>query len=198
MRPEVVVFAVGNRSRGDDAIGPLLLERLAAWLAAGALAGEFALIEDYQLQIEHALDLQGRRLALFIDAGCGTPAPLGFYAIGPAPASAARSTHALPPQGVLAVFRQFARAEPPPSFVLCVRGERFELGEGLSAAAGAHVKAAWRQLIRLCRQPDAALWAAMAKAPLHDQRISPKRDFPLKGDRDFQGACSDTPLIRPL
>ena len=173
MQPEVVVFAVGNRSRGDDAIGPLLLERLNSWLAAEAQTGEFALIEDYQLQIEHALDLQGKRLALFIDAGCGTPAPLAFYAIGPARTTAVRSTHELPPQGVLEVYRQFALAEPPPSFVLCVRGERFELGEGLSALAGAHVEAAWHQLKVLCRQPDAALWCAMAKNRSHYEGMPP-------------------------
>lgn len=165
MQPEVVVFAVGNRSRGDDAIGPLLLERLASWVADEAQTGAFALIEDYQLQIEHALDLQGKRLALFIDAGCGTTAPLEFYPIAPARAPVARSTHELPPQGVLEVYRQFALAEPPPSFVLCVRGERFELGAWLSSPGKAHVEAAWRQLTRLCRQPDAALWRTMANNP---------------------------------
>lgn len=164
MQPEVVVFAVGNRSRGDDAIGPLLLERLASWLAAEVETDEFELIEDYQLQIEHALDLQGKRLALFIDAGCGTTAPLEFYAIAPARTPAVRSTHELPPQGVLDVYRQFAHTEPPPSFVLCVRGEGFELGEGLSDPAKAHVEAAWRQLALLCAQPDAALWRAMVTA----------------------------------
>ena len=162
MHPGVVVFAIGNRSRGDDAIGPLLLERLDDWLAAEAHGGEFELIEDYQLQIEHALDLQGKRLALFIDAGCGTAVPLEFYAIGPARAPVARNTHELPPQAVLDVYRQVALAEPPPSFVLCVRGERFELGEGLSAPAEGHVEAAWRKLTLLCRRPDAALWRAMA------------------------------------
>ncbi len=163
--PGVVVFAVGNPSRGDDAIGPLLLERLASWLATEERA--FTLIEDYQLQIEHALDLQGKRLALFIDAGCGTPAPFAFYAIGPARTPAARGTHELPPQGVLDVYRQVERAEPPPSFVLCVRGERFELGEGLSGPAEVHVEAAWRQLRHLCRQPDAAFWRAVADMSTH-------------------------------
>ena len=165
MRPDVAVFAVGNRSRGDDAIAPLLLERLALWVAAEAQSGEFALIEDYQLHIEHALDLQGKRLALFIDAGCGTPAPFAFYAVGPAHASAASGTHELPPQGVLDVYRRIEGAAPPPSFVLCVRGERFDLGEGLSGPAQAHVEAAWRQLTLLCGQPDAALWRAMAVNP---------------------------------
>jgi hydrogenase maturation protease len=160
----VVVFAVGNRSRGDDAIGPLLLERLAPWLAATAKADDFDLIDDYQLQIEHALDLQGRRLALFIDAGCNTPAPFSFYPIASSPAASTSSTHDLPPQGVLEVYRRFEGAEPPPSFVLCVRGERFELGEGLSESAAGHVEAAWRQLTQLCRQPEPVLWRALADA----------------------------------
>jgi hydrogenase maturation protease len=165
MSAGVVVFAVGNRSRGDDAIGPLLLERLASWLAAAATAEEFELIDDYQLQIEHALDLQGKRLALFIDAGSGTPAPFRFYPIAPSPTANTSSTHDLPPQGVLEVYRRFQGAEPPPSFVLCVRGERFELGEGLSEPAAANTEAAWRQLTVLCRQPEPVLWHALANAP---------------------------------
>ncbi|HUW39121.1 MAG TPA: hydrogenase maturation protease [Rhodocyclaceae bacterium] len=167
MQAGTVIFSAGNRSRGDDALGPLLLERLAAWLVAEYRDAEFELIDDYQLQIEHALDLQGRRLALFIDAGCRTPAPLEFYAIAPAPVAAASSTHALSPQAVLDVYRQIALGDPPPSFVLCVRGERFELGAGLSPSAERHMEAAWRQLTLLCAQPDAARWRAMAKAPIN-------------------------------
>src|SRR5512141_3349947 len=110
MRPAVAVFASGNRSRGDDAVGPLLLERLDTWLLAEGRRGEFELFDDYQLQIEHALDLEGRQLALFIDAGWRTPAPLAFYAIAPARAAAASGTHALSPQDVLGVYRQIALA----------------------------------------------------------------------------------------
>ena len=165
MPAEVAVFALGNRSRGDDAIGPLLLERLGTWLADGAQAGAFELIDDFQLQIEHALDLRGKRLALFIDAGWETPAPYRFYPIIPAATAAAGGSHALPPQGVLEVYRQFEGVPPPPSFVLCVRGERFELGEGLSRLAEARSEAAWLLLTRLCREPDAATWRAMADIP---------------------------------
>ena len=165
MPPGVVVLAAGNRSRGDDAIGPLLLERLAARLAAEGRGDEFELIDDYQLQVEHALDLKGRRLALFIDAGWRTPAPLAFYAVAAAPQAAPGSTHELSPQAVLAVYLKIERAAPPPAFVLCVRGERFELGEGLSGPAAAHLEAAWKQLILLCGRPDAAFWRAMANNP---------------------------------
>ena len=167
MLPGTVIFAAGNRSRGDDAIGPLLLERLAAALASAGRSGEFELIDDYQLQVEHALDLQGKRLALFIDAGWHTPAPLQFYAVCAAPAPAESSTHRLSPQGVLNVYRQIGLADAPASFVLCVRGECFDLGAGLSDAARAHTQAAWRQLELLCAQPDAARWHALVTAGAH-------------------------------
>jgi len=53
----VVVFACGNPSRGDDALGPLLLDQLQIWLDEEGLADGFELISDFQWQIEHALDL---------------------------------------------------------------------------------------------------------------------------------------------
>lgn len=160
MSAALVVFAIGNPSRGDDAVGPLLLERLAAWLEAAGLAGQCELIEDFQLQIEHSLDLLDRRLALFIDAGDGTPAPYSFKRIAPA-AGIAHTTHELPPEAVLQVYRQTTGGEPPPAFVLCVRGERFELGEALSPAAEIRAEQAFGLLARLCRQPDAAAWESL-------------------------------------
>ncbi|MBK7846051.1 MAG: hypothetical protein IPJ73_00935 [Zoogloea sp.] len=66
----LVIFAVGNPSRGDDALGPLLMAELETQSLPGV-----TLVTDFQLQIEHALDLDGHDLALFIDAGTGTPAP---------------------------------------------------------------------------------------------------------------------------
>jgi len=66
----VLVLAVGNPSRGDDALGP----ELAARLEAAALPGVEVIVE-FQLQVENALDLVGRERVIFIDAGTGTPAP---------------------------------------------------------------------------------------------------------------------------
>lgn len=160
-QPAVAVFAVGNRSRGDDAIGPLLLERLEFWLAAEGLDADFELIEDCQLQIEHALDLRDKRMALFIDADCSMQSPVGFSAIEAAAGIPAPSTHVLRPQAVLEVYRQILGEEPPPSFLLRVRGERFALGEGLSGAAEANVESAWQQLMQLCRRPQAAHWRTL-------------------------------------
>jgi hydrogenase maturation protease len=159
LKAPVVVFACGNPSRGDDALGPLLLDRLQAWLDAEGLADGFELIGDFQLQIEHALDLAGRRLALFIDAGHETPAPFVFRQTV-AVDKPGHSTHALPPESVLAVLPRVSDEVPPPAFVLCVRGEKFELGEGLSVAASAYAEAAFVLLKQLISRPDEAAWRA--------------------------------------
>ncbi|PKO47147.1 MAG: homospermidine synthase [Betaproteobacteria bacterium HGW-Betaproteobacteria-4] len=161
MSAPVVIFAVGNPSRGDDALGPECYGQLEKWLKNEMLAEQFELIEDFQLQIEHALDLQGRQLALFIDAGANTPGPYTFQRIAPA-SGAAYTTHELPPEAVLQVYVQTEGQEPPPAFVLCIRGETFELGEGLSAAANRHLEAAFGLLNSLCRQPSLAAWERAA------------------------------------
>ena len=169
MSAPVVVFAVGNPSRGDDAIGPVICGRLAKWLENEMLTDRVELIEDFQLNVEHALDLQGRELALFIDAGENTPAPLIFEQIFPSTATS-HSTHALPPQAVLQVYRQMEGTEAPPSFVLCVRGEKFELGEPLTAATEDHATLAFELLMGLCRQPTLADW----RQAVHNQGLFPK------------------------
>ena len=157
MTAPVVVFAVGNPSRGDDAIGPELCGRLAEWLGSEGLADGVELIDDFQLQIEHALDLKGRQIALFIDAGLRTPGPYTFRRIAPA-TGMALTTHELPPEAVLQVYMQTEDGEPPPAFVLCVRGEEFELGAPLSPAVLSHVEDAFTLLQSLCRQPAPTAW----------------------------------------
>lgn len=153
----VVILACGNPSRGDDALGPMLLEQLQTWLEAAGLAENFELIGDFQLQIEHALDLSGRRLALFIDAGHETPAPFVFRPVAASDRTGA-STHALLPESVLAVLPRISGEAPPPAFVLCVRGESFALGEGLSPAAARHADAAFELLKELVRAASADHW----------------------------------------
>ncbi|HNJ77291.1 MAG TPA: hydrogenase maturation protease [Azospira sp.] len=146
-----VVLACGNPSRGDDAIGPALLARLATWLDEEGLADAFELIEDFQFQIEHALDLKDRCAALFIDAGERTPAPFALCPVD-AHAPPSHSTHAISPAAVLAVYHRVVKAPAPTCDTLCVCGESFELGDGLSPAAAACIEAAWPALQSWCRE----------------------------------------------
>ncbi len=160
MRPDVVIFAIGNPSRGDDALGPLLMARLQAWLPQQPNGFRFELVEDFQLQVEHALDLEEKSLALFIDAGSGTPAP---YCFGPIKAAAdfAHTSHALGPETVLHVYEQVQKCQPPSAYVLCVRGESFELGEPLSEAAEGYMNSAWAHLQELCVQASDEAWSQL-------------------------------------
>ena len=152
----LVVFGWGNDARGDDGLGPLLLERFAT-------AGwpNVTTVEDYQLQIEHALDLDGAGMALFLDAGRETPAPFAFREIE-ARRDTSHTTHALSPEAVLDVYARSLGLPPPPSFMLCVRGESFELGESLSAAALERLEAAWEFATRLMRDRSPEAWRRAA------------------------------------
>jgi len=141
----ILVLAVGNPSRGDDALGPALAERLEAAAAPGV-----EVITDFQLQVEHALDLVGRRLVIFVDASIGTTAPFEWRRITPAP-DFLHTSHALSPEAVLATYMRVQKEQPPECWALCVRGETFELGAALSAAAGECLEAAWRALEQACR-----------------------------------------------
>lgn len=156
--PRVVVLVCGNPSRGDDALGPTLARRVEAW-AERHPERSLDVVEDFQFQIEHALDLQGRDLAIFIDATVDAPTPITFTRLVPA-ASVSLSTHALSPAAVLQAFETIDGGAPPLAYTLAVRGARFELGEGLSPEATANLDAAWTLLERLLDHPSAHRWNA--------------------------------------
>ena len=62
----------GNRSRGDDALGPLCVERLRD---AMAQREDIEFLDDYQLMVEHVLDLHGRTRVLLVDASLAARRP---------------------------------------------------------------------------------------------------------------------------
>lgn len=137
----VLLLAVGNPSRGDDALGPAFLERAEAALSGAIARGEVELMTDFQLQIEHALDLQGRTRVVFVDASVDAAPPFQYARVVPH-REASFSTHTMSPGAVLQIHRDLSPSAPIDAWVLAIRGERFELGAPLSAAAEAHLDAA--------------------------------------------------------
>src|SRR5512139_1450227 len=100
----ILLLAIGNESRGDDALGPLLARRLDDWLGTTGLREQVELIEEFQLQIEHTLDMVERELVLFIDAGHeGVPAPFSFYEAR-ARRLEGHTTHAVAPETLLGIY----------------------------------------------------------------------------------------------
>jgi len=146
----VLVLAIGNPSRGDDALGPRLAQRLEDWLARKGIAG-VEVLTDMQLNIEHALDLEGRRRVLVVDAAASGDTPFTCTPIVPLHDDS-YSTHSVSPQAILQVYRDLGLRDPPPTELLAVRGASFELGEALSPAGRRHLEMAWRFLKDWCRR----------------------------------------------
>ena len=155
--PRLLIFGYGNPSRGDDALGPLLLEKLQE-----AKLPDVEFFTDFQLQVEHALDLDGRELALFIDAHLSCQPPFEFTQLQPE-SDRSYTTHAMSPASVLQVYQDINHRPPPPSFMLSIRGERFALGEGLSTAAQANLDAAFEFAKQLCTHQKLTYWQMLCK-----------------------------------
>lgn len=136
MTAPTLVFGWGNASRGDDALGPVFVERLRALGLEGV-----ELLDDYQLQPEHALDLVGRERVLFVDASLAGAAPFEVSPLRPQ-RDASFSSHAMSPAALLQAFVDVQGTAPPPATLLAIRGDRFELGETMSDAARLNLEAA--------------------------------------------------------
>jgi hydrogenase maturation protease len=140
----VLIIGVGNPSRGDDALGPMLIERLEVLDLA-----DVELLTDFQLQVEYAIDLQGREAVIFVDASLNGDEPYDFRPIEPAEDNT-YSSHAMSPAAVLHAYRKLY-GEPPKAWVMGIRGYEFDLGEALSPQATHNLDAA---LAFLASSPD--------------------------------------------
>lgn len=151
-----LILAWGNPSRGDDALGPLFAEAVQAWHLPGVEC-----LTDFQLQVEHALDLQGRARVLFVDAA-HTPAdhPGGYCVTALHPRrDASFTSHALSPPAVLQAYAD-TLGTPPPAWLLRLHGQRWGLGDDPSPPA----RAALAQALD---------WARHWLAPLAHEAVAP-------------------------
>lgn len=139
-RAPCLVIGWGNRARGDDALGPLCLDALAAALPP-ALRAHTELLELHQLQPEQVFDLAGRARVLFIDTHAQLAAP---WAVQPVQAArdASAFSHALSPAALLHIHAMVMGQAPPPATLLALRGSHFGLGEPPTAAARVALQAA--------------------------------------------------------
>lgn len=117
-----LIFTWGNPSRGDDAIGPEIYQQLKKLELENV-----ELQTDFQLQIEHVIDLEDRERILFIDASVSATAPFEFNRIY-AEQDDSYTTHAMSPQSLLSVYEKVNKQAAPPAFMLSVRGYAFDLG----------------------------------------------------------------------
>jgi hydrogenase maturation protease len=130
-----LIIGIGNPSRGDDALGPLMVERIEALALP-----DVELLTDFQLQVEYALDLQGRRRVIFVDAAESGLEPFSFDPVT-ARQDTSYSSHELSPAAVLHAHEKLF-GPPPEAHCLAIRGYEFDLGAPPGPAALANLDAA--------------------------------------------------------
>ena len=139
MKP-LLVLAWGNRSRGDDALGPRLLDALQMALTR-AQHERVELLEAHQLQPEHALDLLGRQRVLLADADPAATPPFEVREVQPR-RDATLASHALSPAALLAVAQPLCPGQAlPPVTLLALHAQTFELGVEPGVAAQSALRA---------------------------------------------------------
>jgi hydrogenase maturation protease len=137
---KLLLFGYGNPGRGDDALGPELIVRIAQMDFAGVECQN-----DMQLQVEHVIDLAGCERVLFIDADMSCAEPFEFSGID-AVRDDSYTSHAMSPSALLHAYRQVYRKDAPQAFLLRIRGYGFELGDGLSDEASANLERATKKV----------------------------------------------------
>lgn len=152
----VLIFTYGNPSRGDDALGPAMYDLLESFKEEGSSLDKVDLLTDFQLQIEHAVDLEHRQGILFIDASVSCSSPFTFQKLQ-AEQDDSYTTHAMSPSSVLSVYRKINQHEPPPSYMLSIRGYEFGLGKDITVQAQENLQQAF-ELIKKMVQIDVADW----------------------------------------
>lgn len=145
-RAPVLILTYGNPSRGDDALGTAMFDMLEKHKLETSQLDKVELFTDFQLQIEHAVDLEDRQYVLFIDAGVSCAEPFECHPLQ-ADRDDSFTTHAMSPASVLAVYKQIHRRDPPPAYLLTIRAYEFGLGKSMSVQAKANLQKAYRYLI---------------------------------------------------
>lgn len=149
---KLLLFGYGNPGRGDDALGPELIARIAQMHLAGVECQN-----DMQLQVEHVIDLYGCDRVLFIDADMSCAAPFEFSEIE-SEKDGSYTSHAMSPGALLHAYRQVYRKDAPPAFLLRIRGYDFGLGDPLSDLATVNLEAAMMQVVEFCSAASSSFW----------------------------------------
>jgi len=115
----VLLFAYGNVSRGDDALAPLLLEKIQALGIIQVAGHPLKFLTDFQMQIEHVMDMQGCERILLIDADSSINQPYKFYPVKEQQ-DTLYTTHGMTPSTLLHTYRQVLNEPPPSTAMLAV------------------------------------------------------------------------------
>jgi len=143
-QPRILVLGYGNPGRQDDGLGPAAVAEIESlgWPNLTAF-------DNYQLNIEDAMEVAAHDVVWFVDAAKTGPSPYAVHNVSPA-ASIEFTSHLVRPEAVLAIASQYYGASPQ-AFVLAIRGYEFEFIEALTPGATDNLHAALAMLTERLR-----------------------------------------------
>lgn len=150
MKPPILIFAWGNPARGDDALGPMLAERVSHWLAQHDQCHQIEVLCEFQLSPEHAYDVQGREQVIFIDAAM-QQAQVACWRQVQEQSPCGWTTHACSPDALLWYCRQLLGESVPLAQLLSLAAADMTLGQPLSQTGQIALQAGWAQLLPYLR-----------------------------------------------
>ena len=131
----VLVLGYGNPGRQDDGLGPAVVAEIESMGLPNVTA-----FDNYQLNIEDAIDVAAHDIVWFVDAARTGPSPYSVRVVSPSP-TIEFTSHIVRPEAILAIARQ-CYGESPQAFMLAIRGYEFEFIEALTPGAKDNLRAA--------------------------------------------------------
>ncbi len=159
----ILLFAYGNPSRGDDALAPSLLEHIQQANLTEACGYPLRFLLDYQIQIEHVIDLEKCTRVILIDADQSIDCAFRFCRLSEKNETR-YTTHGMTPPTLLHLYRSLHLQSPPLTAMLSIRGHSFRLGEGLSELAQENLTQAAEFLHALLSPIDFSKWDAVMES----------------------------------
>lgn len=137
--PRILVLGYGNPGRQDDGLGPAVAAGI-----DGLGWPNITAYDNYQLNIEDALEVAEHDVVWFVDAAKAGPSPYDVRDLSAA-SSIEFTSHVVRPEAILAIARQYY-GKSPQAFLLAIRGYQFEFVEELTAGAADNLRIALTML----------------------------------------------------
>ncbi len=139
--PRVLVLGYGNPGRQDDGLGPAAAARIdeLGWPNVTAY-------DNYQLNIEDAMEVAEHDVVWFVDAATTGAEPYAVSVLAPVD-KVEFTSHIMHPQTILAIAQQ-CYGKAPAAFLLGIRGYEFEFIEALTPGALQNLDAALAMLTK--------------------------------------------------
>jgi hydrogenase maturation protease len=150
-RRRALVIGYGSPIRGDDAVGPLVADRL---LEKGVPEG-VSVIARHILTAELVPDIAASELVVFLDAAAdGEPGEVRCRPISPSRDGVSTMAHFLDPRELLA-WCQALYDRLPRAWLITVSGESFDYASyELTATADSSARSMLRKVQELIAEPD--------------------------------------------